>query len=82
MAVFIEKPLVTSPNCYETMKNASILMKHGTTVDWTIASVTACSVLNFCYHGNGGGEHLKIAKNHYFALFFALISNGCNFSMD
>jgi hypothetical protein len=25
MAVFIEKPPVTSSNCYETMKNASIL---------------------------------------------------------
>jgi hypothetical protein len=40
MAVFIEKPPVTSSNCYETMKNASILMKLGTNVDWTIASVT------------------------------------------
>jgi hypothetical protein len=42
MAVFIDKPLVTSSNCYETMKNASILMKLGTNVDWTIASITAC----------------------------------------
>jgi hypothetical protein len=34
MAVFIEKPPVTSLNCYETMmKNASILMKLGTNVD-------------------------------------------------
>jgi hypothetical protein len=47
MAVFIEKPPVTSSNCYETMKNASILIKLGTTVDWTIAFVTTCSVLNF-----------------------------------
>jgi hypothetical protein len=30
MAVFIEKPPVTSANCYKTMKNASILMKLGT----------------------------------------------------
>jgi hypothetical protein len=29
------------------MKNASILMKLGTNVDWTIASVTAYSILNF-----------------------------------
>jgi hypothetical protein len=41
MAVFIEKPPVTSSNCYETMENASILMKLGTNVDYTIASVTA-----------------------------------------
>jgi hypothetical protein len=47
MAVFIEKPPVTSSNCYETMKNVSILMKLGTKVDWTIASVTACSIVNF-----------------------------------
>jgi hypothetical protein len=33
MAVFIEKPTVTSSNCYETMKNASILMKLGKNVD-------------------------------------------------
>jgi hypothetical protein len=33
MAVFIEKPPVTSSNCYETMKNPSILMKLGTNVD-------------------------------------------------
>jgi hypothetical protein len=47
MAVFIEKLPVTSSNSYETMKNASILMKLGTNVDWTIAFVTACSSLNF-----------------------------------
>jgi hypothetical protein len=29
----IEKPPVTSSNYYETMKNASILMKLGTNVD-------------------------------------------------
>jgi hypothetical protein len=40
MAVFIEKPPVISSNCYETMKNASILMKLGPNVDWTIATVT------------------------------------------
>jgi hypothetical protein len=33
MAVFIEKPPVTSSNYYKTMKNASILMKLGTNVD-------------------------------------------------
>jgi hypothetical protein len=47
MAVFIKKPPVTSSNCYETIKNASVLMELGTNVDWTIASVTACSIFNF-----------------------------------
>jgi hypothetical protein len=47
MAVFIEKPPVTRSNCYETMKNASILIKLGTDVDWTIAFVRKCSVLKF-----------------------------------
>jgi hypothetical protein len=28
MAVFIEKPPVTSSNCYETMKNAKIAKNH------------------------------------------------------
>jgi hypothetical protein len=32
MAVFIEKPPFTNSNYYETMKNASILMKLGTNV--------------------------------------------------
>jgi hypothetical protein len=36
--VFIEKPPVTSSNCYETMKNAAILMKLGTNVNYTIAN--------------------------------------------
>jgi hypothetical protein len=79
--LFIENRPVTSSTCYETMKNASILMKLGTNVDWTIASVTACSIS--CYHDNGG--RLKIAKNHYFALLFfssKLISKCCNFSME
>jgi hypothetical protein len=48
MAVFIEKPPVTSSNCYETIKNALILMKLGTNVDYTIASVTACSCVTAC----------------------------------
>jgi hypothetical protein len=32
MAVFIEKPPVTSSNCYETIKKASIQIKLDTTV--------------------------------------------------
>jgi hypothetical protein len=40
MAVFIEKPPVTRSNCYEIMKNTSILTTLGTNVDWTIAFAT------------------------------------------
>jgi hypothetical protein len=47
MAIFIEKPPVKTSNCYETIKKASIQIKLGTYVDWTIAFVTACSILNF-----------------------------------
>jgi hypothetical protein len=59
------------------LKNASILMKLSINVDWTIASVTACSILAM-------GGLLKIAKNHYFALFSSIITDFkcCNFSMD
>jgi hypothetical protein len=83
MAVFIEKPPVTSSNCYETMKNASKLMKLGTNVDWTIAFVTACSIVNFLLPWQWG-VRLKIAKNHYFALFFSIKTDSkcCNFSMN
>jgi hypothetical protein len=71
MAVFIEKSLVTSSNCYKTIKTASILIKLGTNVDLTIAFVSTCSVLNFLLPWQRGG-HLKMAKNHYFALYFSI----------
>jgi hypothetical protein len=73
MAVFNEKPPVTSSNCYETIKNASILMKLGKNNDWTIASVTACSILNYLlpWHGNGG--RLKIAKNSNQSVLVTLV---------
>jgi hypothetical protein len=54
MAVFSEKSPVTSSNCYNTTKTASILIKLGTNVIWTIAFVTRYSGLNFLYHGNEG----------------------------
>jgi hypothetical protein len=83
MAVFIEKPPVTSSNCYETMKNASILMKLGTYIDWTFATVTACSILYFLLPWQRG-DVSKFAKNLYFALLFRskLISKCCNCYMD
>jgi hypothetical protein len=46
MAIFIEKSPVTSSNCYTIIKLASILIKLGTSVDWTIAFATTCSGLN------------------------------------
>jgi hypothetical protein len=71
MAIFTEKPSVTSSNCYETMKNISILIKLGTNVDWTIASVTPCSVLNFLLPWQRG-DISKLPKNHYFASIFSI----------
>jgi hypothetical protein len=47
MAIFIEKSPVASSNCYKTIKNASILIKLGKNVDWTVAFEQTCSVLNF-----------------------------------
>jgi hypothetical protein len=83
MAVFIDKPPVTSSNCYETMKNASILMKLGANVDYTIASVPACSMVNFLLPWQRG-DVSKLPKITIFALFFPskLISKCCNFSMN
>jgi hypothetical protein len=62
MAVFIEKPPFTSSNCYAAIKNASIFIKLGTNIDWTIAFVTACNPkfpVNMATKG-----HLKSAQNH------------------
>jgi hypothetical protein len=64
------------------MKNASLLMKLGTNVDWAIASVITFHVTM------ATGDSSKLPKNHYFALFFCcffsskLFSKCCNFSMD
>jgi hypothetical protein len=38
------KASFTISNCYETIKNASILIKLGTNVGWTIACGTPCSI--------------------------------------
>jgi hypothetical protein len=83
MDVFIEKPTVTSLNCYETMKNISVLMKHGISVDWTIASVTACSIYNFLLPWQQG-NFSKLPKSLFCIAFFPskLISKRCNFSID
>jgi hypothetical protein len=63
-------------------KNALILFKLGTNVDWTVTFVTAYSILNFLLSWLRG--HLEIAKHHFLALIFPpkLISKCCNFSMD
>jgi hypothetical protein len=83
MTVFIEKPPVTSSNCYETMKNASILIKLGINVDWTIAFATTCSVLNFLLPWQRG-DISKLPKITILPRFFPskFISKCCNFSRD
>jgi hypothetical protein len=69
MAILIEKTPVTSSNYYETMKNASILMKLDTNVDWTIASVIACSILNFQLPWQRGNVS-KLPKSLFCIVFF------------
>jgi hypothetical protein len=71
-------------SCYnETMKNASILIKLGTNVDWTIAFVTTCSVLNFLLPWQWG-DISKLPKITILPQFFPskIISKCCNFSRD
>jgi hypothetical protein len=70
MGVFIEKCPVTSSNCYETMKNTSILMKLGTNVDWTISLCNGKLNLKFLVTMATGGR-LKLPKNHYFCIVFS-----------
>jgi hypothetical protein len=85
MAFFTEKPPVTSSNCYdETMKNASILIKLGTNVDWTIDFVTTCSVLNFLLVPLQRRDISKLPKITVLPRFFLskFISKCCNFSRD
>jgi hypothetical protein len=47
MAVFIEKPPVTSSDCHETIKDASIFIKLGTNVHCNIAFETPCPIFYF-----------------------------------
>jgi hypothetical protein len=79
MAVYTEKPPVTSSNCYGTMKNASILIK----LDWTIAFVTTCSVLNSLLPWQRR-DISKLPKITILPRFFPskFISKCCNFSRD
>jgi hypothetical protein len=69
MAVFTEKPPISSSNSYESMKNASILIQLGTNVDWTIAFVTTCSVLNFLLPWQRG-DISKLSKSLFCLDFF------------
>jgi hypothetical protein len=64
---FIEKSPVTSSNCYETMKTASILIKLGTSVDWTIAFATTCSDSNFLLPWQRGDIY-KMQKKSLFCV--------------
>jgi hypothetical protein len=60
MAVFIEKPPVTSSDCYENIKKASILFKLGKNVDRTIAFVTANPTVSFMLPWQRGVSKLPI----------------------
>jgi hypothetical protein len=88
MAVFIEKSLVTSSYCYKTIKPASILIKLGTNIDWTIAFATTCSILlNQCLIFLLPwlrGDISKLPKITILRWFFPskLILKCCNFLMD
>jgi hypothetical protein len=64
-------------------ENASILMKLGTYVDETIASVTACSIVNFLLLWQRG-TFQNCQKTLFCIVFFSskLISKCCNFSMN
>jgi hypothetical protein len=72
MAVFIKRPPVTSSNCYETMKNDSVLMKLGTHLDWTIVPVTACSFFNFLLPWQRG-----MSQNSQKSLFCIFCPENC-----
>jgi hypothetical protein len=75
LAVYIEKPPVTSLNCYETIKDASMFIR----LLW-IGMLNLKFPVTMVTRG-----HLKIARNHYFALFFfpsKHILKCCDSSMD
>jgi hypothetical protein len=71
MAVFIEKSPVTSSNCYKTIKKC-----FNTNQTWHKCWLDHCLCNNMprlkfpVTIGTRG--HLKIAKNHYFALIFSI----------
>jgi hypothetical protein len=71
MTVFIEKHPVTSSNCYETIKDAAIVIKLGTNGDWYHSLCNSMLNLKFPFTMAMRG-HLKIAKNHYFMLIFSI----------
>jgi hypothetical protein len=58
MAIFIEKPPVTSSNCYETMQNASILIQLGTFLGDAPPSNPQTEGGHF--DGGGGAENVVI----------------------
>jgi hypothetical protein len=71
MVVFIEKSPVTSSNRYKTIQTASILIKLGANVDWTIAFVTTCSGLNFLLLWQRG-DISKLKKKLFCVDFFSI----------
>jgi hypothetical protein len=71
MTVFIEKSPFTSSNCYKTIKTASILIKLGTNVDWTIAFLTTCPGFYFLLPWQRG-DISKLPEITIFALIFSI----------
>jgi hypothetical protein len=69
-----------SQNCHRT---TSILTKRSTNVDWSIAFVVACEIVNFPL--TVATMTSQFAKNHFFCIVLSpsrLISKCCNFSID
>ena len=83
MPVFAEKPPLASSNCHKTVKNASIVIKLGISVDWSIDFVTACSMLNLLLPWQRGGIS-KVPKITILHRFFhsKLISKRYYFLLD
>jgi hypothetical protein len=70
MAISIEKPPVTSSNCYETIKKASYLIKLSTNVD------PSNGMLNLKFPTITMSGHLKIAE--YFGIDFSIKTDKCS----
>jgi hypothetical protein len=70
MDLVIEKSPVTSSNCYKTINTASILIKLGTNVEWTIAFVTTFSGFNFLLPLQQGTSETNCQKSLFCGVFF------------
>ena len=83
LPIFTDKLPVASSNSYKTMKNAPIVIKLGTNVDWNVAFQKSHKMLNFLLPWQRGGIS-KLAKILILRWFFSskLNSKCYNFLMD